>query len=134
MRPFVVNGDAWRVLTVRPDDPRLVDRTGALRIATADHATRTVCISSDVAPPLLDRVLMHEIAHAVTMSYGLLPFLRGSIPEESWVAAEEWAAQLMEDHAIEVSVLASESLGRPACANGYCSDDWRSVYGRDARR
>lgn len=122
MRPFAVNGDLWRVVGVRPGDPRLTDRTGVERLATADPSTRTICISSDVVPPLLDRVILHEVAHAITMSHGLLDSLHDVVPQETWVPVEEWAAQLVENHGIEAAVLASESLGRPVCVRGYCHD------------
>jgi len=57
-------------------------------------------------PPLLDKVLLHEIGHAVTMEYGY------KVDEES--------AQLIENHAAEAIALASEVLGRPVCINGIC--------------
>ena len=120
MRPFVVNGRLWRVVRVPEDDRRLVDRTGVRRIATADPSTLTVAVSRSVRPPLLDRVMLHEVAHAVTMSYGLLDDLHGMIPPDAWVPVEEWAAELVEKFGLEAAALASESLGRPVCVRGYC--------------
>ena len=120
MRPFVANNEAWRVVRVPPGDPALVDRTGRRAVATTDPAGRVVRISSDVAPPLLDRVLVHEVAHALTVSHGLLDGLRASLPEEYWVPVEEWAVQLVEGHGIEAAELASQSLGRPVCVRGWC--------------
>lgn len=105
-----------------PGDPRLVDRTGTETVATADPLTATICISTAVQPPYLDRVLLHEVSHAVAMSSGFLEPLHGALPERHWVAAEEWAAQLVERYGIEAAVLASESLGRPLCVGGYCVD------------
>lgn len=122
MRPFVVNGQAWRVVRVSPGDPRLIDRTGIPRLATTDPQAMTICISEAVVPPLLDKVMVHEAAHAVTVSYGLLPILHAAIPEGSRVHVEEWAARLVEEHGIEAAELASESLGRPVCVRGYCHD------------
>lgn len=120
MKPFIVNGETWRVIQVHPGDPRLIDRTGVLRVATTDPATRTVCVSSDVMPPFLDRVLLHEVAHAVTISHGLLDPLHAFIPEELWILVEEWAAQLIEEYSIEAAVAAAESIGRPLCVHGHC--------------
>lgn len=117
---FVINGELWRVLRVKAGDPRLVDRVGVRRLATADPLTRVICIRDDLTPPLLDKVLMHEVAHAVTMSWDMLTRIRSSIPQESWVAVEEWAAQLVENHAIEVVNIASNVLGRPVCVRGKC--------------
>lgn len=122
MRPFVANGEAWGVVSVDPGDPRLVDRQGRLTVGTADPATKTVFISTALAPPLLDRVMLHEVAHAVAISYGLLEPLHSMIADESHVGVEEWAASMMESHGIEAAVLASESLGRPLCVRGYCVD------------
>ena len=107
---------------MRPDDPRLIDRTGVRRIATADPSSSTVCISVEVRPPLLDQVMVHEAAHAVTMSYGLLDRLHEMIPPDRWVPVEEWAVELVEKFGVEAVALASESLGRPVCVRGYCYD------------
>lgn len=101
MRPFTVNGEVWRVVRVPPGDPRLIDRTGEERLATTDPDTHTVSLSSLLEPPLLDRVMLHEVAHAVTMSYRLLEPIRTVLPEKYWVLVEEWAVQLVENHAIE---------------------------------
>lgn len=120
MRPFVVGGEVWRVVAVQPGDPRLTDRTGRERLATTDPLTRSVYLSSTLRPPLLDRVLLHEVAHAVTISHGLLATLRSRLPREAWVHAEEWSAQLVENHALEAVRAASEALGRPVCVRGTC--------------
>ena len=122
MRPFVVNGRLWRVVAAPPDDPRLIDRTGVRRIATADPSTYTVTVSREVQPPLLDRVMVHEAAHAVTMSYGLLDSLHDMVPRDKRVQVEEWAVELVEKFGIEALALASESLGRPVCVRGLCYD------------
>lgn len=122
MRPFLVNGKVWGVVRVSPSDPHLIDRTGTRTIATADPATRMIHVSSLLVPPFLDQVLLHEVSHAVTMSHGLLDSLHEQIPEEYWVQAEEWSAQVMEKHGIEAVVLTSQSLGRPLCVRGFCSD------------
>lgn len=109
------------VVRVLPGDPRLVDRTGKVRVATTDPATRTVHVSSAIVPPLLDRVMLHEVAHAITISYGLLEPLHAFMPEDLWIPMEEWSAQLVEAHGIEAVIAASESLGRPLCIRGLCA-------------
>lgn len=120
MLPVLVNGELWTVEQISPADPLLIDRTGTRTIATTDPLTRSIRISSDVTPPLLDKVLLHEIAHAITVSHGLLAPLRNSIPDSMWIHVEEWSASLMERHAIEAAILASQALGRPLCINEYC--------------
>jgi hypothetical protein len=122
MLPVLVNGELWQVERVSPDNPLLIDRTGTRTIATTDPETRVIRISSAIEPPLLDKVLLHEVAHAITISYGLLPELRNSIPDNTWVNVEEWSAMLLERHAVEAAILASKSLGRPLCIHGYCMD------------
>lgn len=123
MRPFCVNGQMWRVVRVAPDDPRLVDREGKRTVGTADPLTRTVHLSSSLRPPMLDRVLLHEVAHAATMSYGLMDAMHDRLPQKWWVFVEEWAAQLVENHGIEAASAASQSLGRPVCIGGFCHND-----------
>ena len=105
---------------VQPGDGRLVDRTGKERLGTTDPEARAIWIDSRLRPPMLDRVLLHEVAHAVTVSHGMLGALRSQIPTGAWVPAEEWAAQLLEGHAIEAVDIASAALGRPVCVDGRC--------------
>jgi len=122
MRSIVINGDVWRVIRVPAGDPRLIDRTGTYRLATTDPRSRTISISESVQPPLLDKVLLHEVAHAITVSYGLLEPMRKSVPRGAWVPTEEWAVQLVENHAIEALRLSRRVLGRPVCVRGSCFD------------
>lgn len=116
----MANGELWRVVRVAPGDPRLIDRTGVPKLATTDPATRTIHIAGSLRPPKLDEVLMHEVAHALTISYGLLGGLHGAAGDS--IALEEWAAAFMERHGIEAAALASRSLGRPVCVRGMCVD------------
>ena len=120
MRPFAANGRAWAVTRVPVGDPRLVDRTGRARLATTDPETGTICVRADVSPPLLDQVVLHEVAHAIAISWGLLPALRAALPPWAWVAAEEWSAGLVERHAIEAVAASAQVLGRPVCVRGEC--------------
>lgn len=122
MRPFVVNGDVWRVIRVPAGDPSLIDRTGGPKLAVTDSVDRTVYLRDDLVPPLLDRVVLHEVAHAVTVSWGLLPEVRSSVLRGDIIDVEEWSAQLVENHALEAVNAASEALGRPICVRGLCSD------------
>ncbi len=122
MRPFAVNGDVWRVIRVPAGDPRLIDRTGGSKLAVTDESTRTVSVLEDVRPPLLDKVLLHEVTHAITVSYGLLPQVRRDTLRGDIIGVEEWSAQLVENHALEAVEAASTALGRPICVRGLCSD------------
>lgn len=120
MLPFVTNGEVWRVVRVPAGDPRLVDRTDSPKLAVTDSIAREVYIRDDLRPPLLDRVLLHEVAHAITVSHGLLPSVRRDVLRGDIIGVEEWAAQLVENHALEAVQAASESLGRPVCVRGDC--------------
>lgn len=122
MRPFVINGDVWGVARLRPGDPRLIDRTGTPRLAVTDPVDRMVYVREDLRPPLLDRVMLHEVAHAVTVSWGLLPRVREDTLRGDTIGVEEWSAQLVENHAMEAVQAASEALGRPICVRGLCDD------------
>lgn len=104
-----------------PGDPRLVDRLSMACLATTDPATNTIYMVDTLEPPMLDKVLIHEIAHAVTISHGLLDILHRAVGDRlAQVLVEEWAAQLVENHAIEAADLASKVLGRPVCVDGLC--------------
>ena len=120
MKPILVNGQLWKIEPTSPGSFDLVDRTGLTRLATTDPSSKTIYVSESITPPLLDNVIIHEIAHAITVSYGLLDYLRERIPRGSWVSAEEWAANLMEHHAIEAAELAGMALGRRVCVSGFC--------------
>ena len=122
MKPFVVNGRVWKVERVPIGDSRLIDRTGEARLAVTDPMAMKIYVSEAVRPPLLDRVMLHEAAHAVAVSYGLLGHLRASLPKSVWVAAEEWAAGFVEGYGMEAAALASEAIGRPVCVRGFCDD------------
>ena len=122
MRPFVINGDVWRVIRVPAGDPSLIDRTGGEKLAVTDSIDRTVYVRNDLMPPLLDRVMLHEVAHAITVSWGLLPQVRSDTLRGDTIGVEEWAAQLVENHAMEAVQAARRALGRPICVRGLCSD------------
>lgn len=105
-----------------PGDPRLVDREGKRTVGTTDPKTRTVHLSDELVPPMLDRVMLHEVAHAVAISYGLNEMLRKFLPSEYQIQVEEWVCNMVESYGIEAAKLASESLGRPVCVRGFCDD------------
>lgn len=122
MRPFVVNGQAWRVIRVPAGDPRLIDRTDTPRLAVTDPTNMTVYLNERLVPPLLDKVMLHEVTHAITVSWGLLPDVRSGVLRGDIIDVEEWAAQLVENHGMEAVNAASEALGRPICVRGLCND------------
>ena len=120
MNPFVANGEVWRVVRAPAGDPSLIDRTGGEKLAVTDEETRTVYVLDSLRPPMLDKVMLHEVAHAITVSWGLLPRVRRDTLRGDIIGVEEWAAQLVENHAIEAVEAASVALGRPVCVRGRC--------------
>jgi hypothetical protein len=120
MNDITINGDWWRVIRVPAGDPRLIDRTGQPRLGTTDPHTHTIAILDTLEPPMLDRVLLHEVAHAVTISWGMLPILHAYAMRGDLAGLEEWAAQLVENHAIEAVEAARIALGRQICIRELC--------------
>ena len=107
MGPLVVNGQLWRVAWVEPGDPRLVVG-GIPRLGSTYPAGRAVYLRRDLKPPLLDRVALHEAAHAVATAHGT-------------GLGSEIAAMAVELHGLEAAHVASEMLGRKVCVRGFCS-------------
>lgn len=97
---FWLNGYPWHVMRVGRESPALIDRTGHMRLATTNPRTRLICVSEAVPRAQLEHVLTHEAAHACMVSYGLLPEVESFAFDH--VRAEEWACNLMADHAAEV--------------------------------
>lgn len=120
MSAFIVNGEAWGIVRVKSGDPRLIDRTNHYRLATTDPITKNIYIDVNVTPPLLDRVLLHEVAHAITISYGIIDNLHIILPSYLWTTVEEIIAQIVENFSIEAVIITSGSLSRPICINDYC--------------
>ena len=119
MQPLVIGDHVWGVIRVSPGDPLLVDRTGTRRVATTDPANRVIRISEEVMPPLYDRVLLHEAAHATMVEHGVTDLL-SQLPTAWRIATEELLAWFLETHGLEVVDAVSASLGRGVCVDGIC--------------
>lgn len=114
MQGFVLNGIFWRVRTVRWDSRELVDRTGNLRLATTDPDSRVICLSDRLSGTLKARVLIHEMGHAIMVSYNLIPELHKMVRPEYWIEAEEWVCNFIADYGMTVYDRASKVLGHRA--------------------
>lgn len=121
MTEIVLNGDPWGVLRVPAGAPSLVDGGGVERLGTTDPVRRLIAVRNDLVPPMLDRVMLHEVAHAVSVSWGMLPTARKALRGDISLA-DEFVAQLIENHAVEAIVATSAALGRPVCIGGVCVD------------
>ena len=96
---------------VRSDDPALVDRTGQHRIATTDPSTRCIYLTDSLEGTLLETVLIHEIGHALLVSYNLLNMIHMAVLPDKWIDAEEWLCNFISTYGKEVLEIASNLLG-----------------------
>lgn len=92
----------------------LIDRTGNRCLATTDPKTMTIYASDWLRGGMLDRVLIHEMAHCVIWSYGLFPEIRAFTRPDRQIQAEEWICNFLADYGLEVF------------------NDFKKVMGRDA--
>lgn len=101
MNTFVINGILWRVETVDPGSPYLIDRTHQYRLATTDPNTKCVYLSNKLrerTDDLPQRVLIHELGHCVIFSYDLFDEIHEMVKPEYWVDAEEWICNFIADY------------------------------------
>lgn len=95
---------------VRSDDPALVDRTGQHRLATTDPFTRCIYLTDSLGGTLLETVLIHEIGHALLVSYNLLNMIHMAVLPDKWIEAEEWLCNFIATYGKEVFEIASNLL------------------------
>lgn len=91
MRSFVMNSILWNVCYVDPYDDRLIDRTGVGKLAVTDPGTCQIYLSTELINDrvMWERVIMHELAHCVMISYDLLGTLHTYVKRRYWFEAEE---------------------------------------------
>lgn len=99
---------------VRWDSAALVDRTGNLRLATTDPDSHVISLSNRLNGGMLARVLIHEMGHAIMVSYNLIPELHKMVRPEHWIEAEEWVCNFIADYGMTVYDRASKVLGHRA--------------------
>lgn len=109
-----MGGDRWDVVSVPPSSRELVDRTGALTLATTDPGTMTVYVSDALDGSLLERVMVHEMGHCALWSLGLADELHRMVYPSHWVEAEEWVCNLIADYGAEILEKARGVLGEMA--------------------
>jgi len=111
---FYMNGLRWRVRFTYPTDPVLVDRTGTLTIGVTDSATMTIYLSNKLRGEFLTRVVLHELSHAMMISYGYLEQIHGYCKKRHWVDMEELIANLIAQQAKEIFERAYDIVGDEA--------------------
>lgn len=105
---FEMNGWFWTVKFVNKFSYKLVDRTGTSTLATTDPNDCTVYISTSIrSSGLLERVVKHELAHCVMLSYGLVDDIHRMSYPKYWVEAEEFCCNLIADYSKEIWILTS---------------------------
>lgn len=96
---------------VSPDDSVLIDRTGSLRVATTDPVTNCIYLSNSLGGNFLRHVLIHELAHAFMISYGVLNQLHGMTIPRYWIDVEEWICNLIADDATDIINITKSLIG-----------------------
>lgn len=111
---FYMNGLRWKVRFTHPSDPILVDRTGVLTVGVTDPQTMTVYLSNQLRGSFLTRVTLHELSHAMMISYQYLEQIHRYCKKKYWLEMEELIANLIADRAYEIFQRAYEIVGDDA--------------------
>ena len=111
---FYMNGLRWNVRWTNSADPILVDRTGSLTVAVTDPDTMTIYLSNQLRGGLLTTVVLHELSHAMMISYGYLEQIHRYCKKRYWVDMEELIANLIADRAYEIFQRAYDVVGDEA--------------------
>ena len=111
---FYMNGDFWKVRFVNPTNRILVERTGTLTVGVTNPVDRTVYLSNALLGNFLTRVTLHELAHAMMISYGYLEQIHLYCKKRYWIDMEELIANLIADRAHEIFERAYDIVGDEA--------------------
>lgn len=114
LREFVMNGDLWKVRFTSPQNPVLVDRTHILTVAVTDPETMTIYLADNLYGGFLQKVLIHELSHAVMYSYDLVSEIHRMCKKKYWIPMEEFCANLIANYGSEVFGIAYSVLGNQA--------------------
>lgn len=97
---FVINGIEWDIIFVNHNSDKLRRSDGSITCGVCDFGDKCIYLSNMLQGAFLERVLCHELTHAVCMSWGI------SISLET----EEWLCNFMAEHGKEIIVLLDELL------------------------
>ena len=111
---FYMNGDWWSVRWTNPTDPILVDRTNVLTCAVTDPDTMTIYLSNQLSGNFLTTVVLHELSHAMMVSYGYLDIIHKYCKKRYWIDMEELIANLISQQAKEIFERAYDIVGDEA--------------------
>lgn len=97
---FVINGVEWDVIFVNSGSNKLRRSDGSITVGVTDGNDMCIYLSDMLQGAFLERVLCHELTHAVCMSWGI------SIPLET----EEWLCNFMSEHGKEIIYLLDDLM------------------------
>lgn len=69
---FTINGEAWWVVLVEPDDIALLMPNGDFAIGACNDSTKTIYISRLLRGEAFEKVLCHELVHAAMFAYDVM--------------------------------------------------------------
>ena len=111
---FYMNGLHWNVRWTKSTDPILVDRTGSLTVAGTGPDSMTIYLSNELRGSFLITVVLHELSHAMMISYGYLEQIHRYCKKRYWVDMEELIANLIAQQAKEIFQRAYDIVGDEA--------------------
>ena len=111
---FYMNGLRWKVRFVYPDNDILIDRTLAKTVGVTDPDTMTIYLSNELRGSFLTTVVLHELSHAMMISYGYLEQIHRYCKKRHWVDMEEMIANLIANQAKEIFQRAYDIVGDDA--------------------
>lgn len=111
---FYMNGLHWRIRFVNPNSDILIDRTLSKTVAVTDPDTMTIYLSNKLHGEFLTRVVLHELSHAMMISYGYLEQIHKYCKKRHWVDMEELIANLIAQQAKEIFERAYDIVGDEA--------------------
>ena len=68
---FEISGTIWHVVFKNPSDGQLERSDGTISVGVTDRNTRCIYLSSALQGKFLRKVLIHEVCHAICMTYDL---------------------------------------------------------------
>lgn len=111
---FYMNGLRWKVRFVDPDNDILIDRTLAKTVGVTDPDTMVIYLSNELRGSFLTTVVLHELSHAMMISYGYLEQIHRYCKKRYWIDMEELIANLIAQQAKEIFERAYDIVGDKA--------------------
>lgn len=111
---FYMNGLRWKVRFIDSDNDILIDRTLAKTVGVTDTDTMTIYLSNELRGSFLTTVVLHELSHAMMISYGYLEQIYRYCKKRHWVDMEELIANLIAQQAKEIFQRAYDIVGDEA--------------------